>query len=306
MLCAALMALPAALRVEAIVDALEASGVEFPVELLTQAVLSALILSTAYYFLFGYIAALIRITMQWRTEHGGPGVHAPKRSQISFITGRMTTTKIYMILLTLPFGALSYSVGTEYTYGLFGVILLFTLPMIFFRSPWKEDGKRSVTTIVPHLQVVTLGAAVLSELIPSSEFLRGDVFLLPMQPLLSVFMEPDPTTVVIATTIVLYMISSATALKGSIVAVQEDRQTSAALSIRSDAEVYVDSDGHARTLNNYVQRSTGAVVGITGLRGAGKTALLKHVLAQFRNRYAVVWMTAPVSRQEGFAFLMSV
>ena len=62
--------------------------------LLTQAVLGALILSTAYYFLFGYIAALVRITLQWRTEHEGPGVHAPKRSQISFITGRMTTSKI--------------------------------------------------------------------------------------------------------------------------------------------------------------------------------------------------------------------
>ena len=306
MLCVALMAISAAPRVEAIANALEAPDVGFAVELLTQAVLGALILSTAYYFLFGYIAALFRITLQWRTEPEAPGVYVPKRSEIRFITGRMTRSKIYLVLLSLPLGALSSSFGTADPYGLFSAFFLFTLPMIFFRSPWKNDGKHSVTAIVPHLQVVTLGAVSLSQFIPSDEFLAGETLLLLMQPLLSVFMEPDPTTVVIATTIVLYIVSAATALKGSIVAVQESRQISAALSIRSDAEIYVDSDGHARTLNNYVRRSTGAVVGITGLRGAGKTALLKHVLAQFRNRYAVVWMTAPVSRQEGFAFLMSV
>ena len=308
MLCVALMATSAAPRVEAIANTLEAPAVYFAVELLTQTVLGALILSMAYYFLFGYIAALFRITLQWRTEHEAPGVHVPKRNQISFITGRMTTSRIYLVLPILPFGALLYSIGTDLTYESFGKLFLFTLPMIFFRSPWEKDGKRSVTAIVPHLQVVTVGAVVLSEFIPGDVFLTGEALLLLLQPLLSVFMEPTPTTVtvVIATTIVLYMVSAATALKGNIVAVQESRRNSAALSIRSDAEIYVDADGHARTLNNYVRRSTGAVVGITGLRGAGKTALLKHVLAQFRNRYAVVWMTAPVSRQEGFAFLMSV
>ena len=300
MLCVTLMAISAAPRVEAVANALEAPEVAFAVELLVQAALGALILSTAYYFLFGYIAALFRITLQWRTDREASGVHTPKRSEIRFITGRMTTSKIYLVLLILSFGALSYS------YGFFLVFLPFTLPMTFFRSPWKRDVKRSSTAIVPHLQVVTLGAAALSQFIPSDEFINDVALLLLMEPLLSVFMEPDLATVVIATTIVLYIFFAVTALKGNIVAIQESRQTSAALSIRSDAEVYVDSDGHARTLNNYVRRSTGAVVGITGLRGAGKTALLKHILAQFRNRYAVVWMTAPVSRQEGFAFLMSV
>ena len=79
----------------------------------------ALILSMAYYFLFDYIAALFRITLQWRTEHEAPGVHAPKRSEISFITGRMTTSKMYMVLLILPFGTLLHSLETDNTYLLF-------------------------------------------------------------------------------------------------------------------------------------------------------------------------------------------
>ncbi len=70
--------------------------------------------------------------------------------------------------------------------------------------------------------------------------------------------------------------------------------------------MYVDRDGYLENLVNYIRRSNSGVIGITGLRGAGKSALLNRIVAEFANQYAVVSMTAPVSHREGFGFLTSV
>ena len=87
---------------------------------------------------------------------------------------------------------------------------------------------------------------------------------------------------------------SATAARGS------------ALSIYPDAATYVDIGGYAGYLENLIRSSDGGVIGVTGVRGAGKSALLGYVLSQFERRHGVLWMTAPVSHERGMAFLMSV
>ena len=103
-----------------------------------------------------------------------------------------------------------------------------------------------------------------------------------------------------------YLLTAIARLKGDVVARREDRAGVAALAIHSDARMYIDRDGYADALVNHIRRSNGGVIGITGLRGAGQSALLNRVMAEFRNRYAVVSMTAPTGHREGFGFLMSV
>lgn len=80
----------------------------------------------------------------------------------------------------------------------------------------------------------------------------------------------------------------------------------AALSIYPDASIYVDIGGYAARLENLIRSSDAGVIGITGVRGSGKSALLGYVLSKFKRQHCLLWMTAPVSHERGMAFLMSV
>ena len=70
--------------------------------------------------------------------------------------------------------------------------------------------------------------------------------------------------------------------------------------------MYVDNAGYAAHLDNLIRSSDAGVIGITGVRGSGKSALLGYVLSKFKRQHGVLWMTAPVSHERGMAFLMSV
>ncbi len=87
-----------------------------------------------------------------------------------------------------------------------------------------------------------------------------------------------------------------------------DAADGTALSIFPDPEKYVDDDGHLARSTSLISRSNGGVIGITGLRGAGKSALLGATIDQFSTRYCTIWTVAPVSYQseDQLSFLMSI
>jgi len=82
----------------------------------------------------------------------------------------------------------------------------------------------------------------------------------------------------------------------------------AALSIYPSSATYVDDDGYETDVANLISNSNGGVVGITGVRGAGKSALLTKLKDRFNEHFCVVWTVAPVSHRGGddLSFLMSV
>ncbi len=80
----------------------------------------------------------------------------------------------------------------------------------------------------------------------------------------------------------------------------------AALSIYTDAARYNDEEGYAARLERHIRHNDGGVIGVTGLRGAGKSALLANTLLRFEKTHRTMWVTAPIRHEHGYAFLMSI
>lgn len=97
-------------------------------------------------------------------------------------------------------------------------------------------------------------------------------------------------------------------LRRSLVLEPTDGTKPASLSIYPEARNYVSDDKYLDRLCRLLLESDGGVFGVTGLRGAGKTALLGAVMDRFRQERCVVWTVAPVSYQsdDKLSFLMSI
>ena len=97
-------------------------------------------------------------------------------------------------------------------------------------------------------------------------------------------------------------------LRKDLVAPSRASGSPAALSIYPDPATYVDDDGYEAGVTNLISSSNGGVVGITGVRGAGKSALLSKLRDRFDQHHCVVWTVAPVSHRGGddLSFLLSV
>lgn len=80
------------------------------------------------------------------------------------------------------------------------------------------------------------------------------------------------------------------------------------LSIVPDADDYIDDDGYLARLDDFLKGSNAGVIGITGLRGAGKSALMRAVERAFEEDQCVVWTVAPVrpDKESDLSYLRSV
>jgi hypothetical protein len=74
----------------------------------------------------------------------------------------------------------------------------------------------------------------------------------------------------------------------------------------SRASRYVDSRGLAGYLRRSIAQSDRGVIGVTGVRGTGKSALLEHVLATLKPYHFVLLVTAPIRNDGGIGFLSTV
>lgn len=77
-------------------------------------------------------------------------------------------------------------------------------------------------------------------------------------------------------------------------------------SIQSRAEHYVDVHGLSTRLATSIERSDGGVFGVTGLRGAGKSALTRHVLSKLEPSYFTLEVTAPVRHDQDMGFFIAL
>ena len=79
------------------------------------------------------------------------------------------------------------------------------------------------------------------------------------------------------------------------------------ISVQPDPEIYCDYQHYAENLSDFITQSgTGGVLGITGVRGAGKSALLTKVASDLKGRYCVMTMPAPVRHEAEMAFFMTI
>jgi hypothetical protein len=77
-------------------------------------------------------------------------------------------------------------------------------------------------------------------------------------------------------------------------------------SIQAKVAHYVDVHGLSARLIRSINRSDGGVFGITGVRGAGKSALTRRVLHQLEGNYFTLEVTAPVRHDPDMGFFIAV
>ena len=274
---------------------------------------AVLVVSIVLHFFVGYLVAMVRLTCVWPRRIKRRNQQSANVRRIALNRCKITKENLYLTVLLsilglITVGLISFRRQPDFA-AVLVVLFIFSLPILHYRTPWLESGTKPLGSILPHLQMIFVPSTLLSALhqeIFKTDLLPGALWSGLLEEFSLLGFPGSDQEAVIATTCALYILTGATRLKGDVVFSRERQFRAAMLSIHGDARTYVDHEGYAASLINYVRRSNGGVIGITGLRGAGKTALLNQVLAEFKGHFAVVWVTAPVSQQEGFGFLLSV
>ncbi len=95
-------------------------------------------------------------------------------------------------------------------------------------------------------------------------------------------------------------------LRRSPVTVLTEQRSDRADSIQSKVDHYMDVHGLSSRLTASVERSDGGVFGVTGVRGAGKSALTRHVLSRLDPSYFTLEVTAPVRHDQDMGFFTAL
>ena len=134
----------------------------------------------------------------------------------------------------------------------------------------------------------------------------------PFTVLLNELIEPPPVTAISAMAIgtalglagTFYW--SAQRLRRAPVAQRAGRPAERTDSIQAKVEHYVDVYGLSARLVGSIRRSDGGVFGVTGVRGAGKSALTRHVLHRLADEHLALEVTAPVRHDPNMGFFLAV
>ncbi len=85
-----------------------------------------------------------------------------------------------------------------------------------------------------------------------------------------------------------------------------ENTTESSDSILANATHYVDAHQFSDELTNNIQRASNGVLGVTGSRGVGKSALAKHVLHAVKPHHFTMSIAAPARLNENMEFLTSL
>ena len=209
----------------------------------------------------------------------------------------------FFILLLLAGGVNSFETLRTNFLAFLGAVLIIIVPAISFRTfvaPVTVKGIANHFSILVSLAFFITGAGTLVE---PSFFIDNILKLWPIQ-----FVSDRASNEIFTLGLFVVLLAMLVNLRKRLVIEQAGTETPAALSIHPDPATYVDDDGYEAGVAKLVSHSNGGVVGITGVRGAGKSALLAKIRARFLDHYCVVWTVAPVSHRGGddLSFLMSV
>jgi hypothetical protein len=179
---------------------------------------------------------------------------------------------------------------------LFSYILIFIVPAVGYRSFARPATSKIIATHLPILLIITT--------VMTDDAASGIIYSI--WPFNIAQDSSDDFTLKLGLSFVL--VALLFNLRRSLVVQEPGREAPAALSIYPDPATYVDDDGYEADVAKLIHQSNGGVVGVTGVRGAGKSALLAKIRARFKDRYCVVWTVAPVTHrsEDDLSFLMSV
>ena len=173
-------------------------------------------------------------------------------------------------------------------------LLLILLPAVIWRQLlWGKYERQLFSRLLAHLSAwLVCSLSIMDFLSDNSFLLDKDVRVL-----LTGVLLVSPIAIVYWTL---------QKLKGFTVKPSTQSLSERSDSIQSDIKDFIDVHGHSSRLTSSINRSSAGVFGITGVRGAGKSALTRHVLAQLKEHYFVLEMTAPVRHDADLGFFISV
>lgn len=238
-----------------------------------------------------YRAVLLGLTsgLRWMLSQGRPNAPA-----LRFVT---PFTVVFALVMAWAAGALWYALGREEW---LDAALVFS-PAVVGACYLRHI---SIKTILSHLGYFAVASIAVKE---SGWIYYGllDEFEAAAQ---LDWTKNDGETIALILTVVGIALTLLLQLKNDLVSPPLDGAAPSSLSIYPDSTKYVGDDGHRDRLCRLILQSNGGVIGVTGLRGAGKSALLGAVMDRFGAERCVLWTVAPVSYQSAdkLSFLMSI
>ena len=73
--------------------------------------------------------------------------------------------------------------------------------------------------------------------------------------------------------------------------------------IHPNPEYYIEREDEIKRIKNFIERTDGAVIGLTGVRGAGKSSVIEKIVAEYKE-YFTLTITSPTGYDEKAFFRM--
>lgn len=187
----------------------------------------------------------------------------------------------------------------NFNWGLFLLLLLLgsivSISCVYFRSSFfSVQGKPLFMRVLPHVAIWLYPVSFL--LMPNSGLLLFN------SALCAVFISGCFCALVLTVPFVLMM----ERLRQMPVCSLPEPNANRPDSIQSKVHHYMDVRGRSARLVDSIKRMDAGVFGVTGVRGAGKSALTRHVLKTLVPYYFTLEITAPVRHDQGMGFFISV
>jgi len=174
-----------------------------------------------------------------------------------------------------------------------GALILSLLPALIWRKLlWSKNNDRIFISLLPHLSVWLLTVLFFISLLQAH--LRFENYIY----------EYYNAIFVLSPLAIIYW--TLQTLRGDTVKPFEKSLSTRSDSIQSNVSDFIDVHGYSAHLISSINRSDAGVYGVTGVRGAGKSALTRHVLAQLKEHYFVLEITAPARFDPNLSFIISV
>lgn len=75
-------------------------------------------------------------------------------------------------------------------------------------------------------------------------------------------------------------------------------------SILPSVNYYIQREDEIRVLESFIEKTEGAVIGLTGVRGSGKTTIMDKIIHKYQNDYFALKITSPTGYDETEFFVM--
>jgi AAA+ ATPase superfamily predicted ATPase len=75
-------------------------------------------------------------------------------------------------------------------------------------------------------------------------------------------------------------------------------------SIHPNPDYYIEREDEVKKIKDFIEKTEGAVIGLTGVRGSGKTTIMEKVIKKYKDDYFTLKISSPTGYDEKEFFIM--